>query len=125
MEILRGQIYWTNLGSGVGSEQTGKRPVLVIQNNAGNKFSPTVIIAPITDGLKRYLPTHAEIKFDQEVGLGKGSVVLLEQVRTIDKTRIGDYIGTLSPENMSLVNHCIIISLGLVNVILGTKKAAQ
>ncbi|AOZ91605.1 type II toxin-antitoxin system PemK/MazF family toxin [Paenibacillus crassostreae] len=126
MPILRGQIYWTDLGKGIGSEQAGHRPVLIIQNNEGNRYSPTVIVAPITDAQKKYLPTHARVTLEQELaGIKKNSVVLLEQPRTIDKKRLGYYIGTLSPENMSLVDDCILISLGLVGVTVSTKKATQ
>ena len=93
----RGDMYYANLGKGVGSEQEGYRPVVIIQNNVGNRFSPTVIIAAITSkvGVKPRLPTHYFI--DSEDGLELPSVILMEQLRTIDKHRLGKYIGHLKP----------------------------
>lgn len=93
----RGDMYYANLGKGVGSEQEGYRPVVIIQNNVGNRFSPTVIIAAITSkvGVKPRLPTHYFI--DSEDGLEQPSVILMEQLRTIDKHRLGKYIGHLKP----------------------------
>ncbi|ARE60606.1 type II toxin-antitoxin system PemK/MazF family toxin [Acutalibacter muris] len=93
----RGDMYYANLGKGVGSEQEGYRPVVIIQNNVGNRFSPTVIIAAITSkvGVKPRLPTHYFI--DSEDGLEQPSVILMEQLHTIDKHRLGKYIGHLKP----------------------------
>ena len=90
---LRGDMYYADLGRGIGSEQEGYRPVVIIQNNVGNKHSPTVIIASITSktGVKAKLPTHYYI--DAEDGLELPSVVLLEQLRTVDKRRLGNFIG--------------------------------
>lgn len=95
-KILRGDMFYANLGRGIGSEQKGYRPVLVIQNDVGNKFSPTVIVASITSrvGIKAKLPTHYFI--NTEDGLQAPSIILLEQIRTIDKKRLDSYIGHLS-----------------------------
>ena len=100
------------LGRGIGSEQKGYRPVLVIQNDVGNKFSPTVIVASITSrvGIKAKLPTHYFI--NTEDGLQAPSIILLEQIRTIDKKRLDSYIGHLSQKNIDGVNEAILISLG-------------
>lgn len=91
-KILRGDMFYANLGRGIGSEQKGYRPVLVIQNDVGNKFSPTVIVASITSrvGIKAKLPTHYFI--NTEDGLQAPSIILLEQIRTIDKKRLDSYI---------------------------------
>ncbi len=101
----------------VGSEQGGLRPVLVIQNDIGNRFSPTVIVAAITSQIeKSKLPTHVELSA-KEFGLARNSVVLLEQVRTIDKRRIQQKLGRLDMETMELVNKALAISMGLVNIL--------
>ena len=97
-EIRRGDIYHANLNPVVGSEQGGYRPVLVIQNNRGNKHSPTVVVAAITSRPKHKMPTHVPLK--GIVGLEKDSVVLLEQLRTIDKKHLDDYVGTLDRQQM-------------------------
>lgn len=111
-KILRGDMFYANLGRGIGSEQKGYRPVLVIQNDIGNKFSPTVIVASITSrvGIKAKLPTHYFI--NTEDGLQSPSVILLEQIRTIDKKRLDSFIGHLSQKNIECVNAAILISLG-------------
>lgn len=111
-KILRGDMFYANLGRGIGSEQKGYRPVLVIQNDVGNKFSPTVIVASITSrvGIKAKLPTHYFI--NTEDGLQSPSVILLEQIRTIDKKRLDSFIGHLSQKNIECVNAAILISLG-------------
>jgi len=97
----------------VGSEQGGIRPVLIVQNDVGNRYSPTVIAAAITSRMgKTKLPTHIDIYADR-VGLAKDSVVLLEQVRTIDKQRLGEKMGHLDVETMNAVDDAISISLGL------------
>lgn len=114
---LRGGMYYANLETGVGSEQNGHRPVVIIQNNVGNKYSPTVIVAAITAkvGVKAKLPTHYYI--GAEDGLELPSIVLLEQLRTIDKKRLEGYIGQLSPMHIDGINHALAISLDLVHKI--------
>lgn len=109
--INRGDIYFANLNPVVGSEQGGMRPVVVLQNNTGNKHSSTVITAPITSQIKPQLPTH--LLLSETSGLHEGSLVLLEQVRTIDKQRLGQYIGFLSRNTMSAINAALALSLGL------------
>ena len=109
--ILRGDIYYADLRPVVGSEQGGVRPVLIIQNDIGNKHSPTVIAAAITSRLgKAKLPTHIELP--SAYGLAKDSVILLEQIRTLDKRRLKERIGELPPATMTRVNRAILISLG-------------
>lgn len=113
MEIKRGDIIYADLSPVVGSEQGGIRPVLVIQNNIGNKFSTTIIIAAITAKIdKAKLPTHVEIKA-ADYGLAKDSVVLLEQIRTIDKERIKEKIGHFDDLMMEKVENALRISLNL------------
>ncbi len=113
MTIRRGDIYYADLSPVVGSEQGGVRPVLIVQNDVGNKFSPTVIAAAITSRMgKTKLPTHIDIMAER-VGLQKDSVVLLEQVRTIDKQRLGEKMGHLDNETMNAVDDAITISFGL------------
>lgn len=113
--IKRGELYYADLSPVVGSEQGGVRPVLVVQNDVGNKFSPTIIAAAITSRInKARLPTHIELKA-VEYGLVKDSVVLLEQIRTIDKQRLKERIGELPPTTMKNVNEALLISLGFVN----------
>ena len=97
-EIRRGDIYYADLSPVVGSEQGGIRPVLVIQNNTGNAYSPTVIVAAVTSKPKTKLPTHVILR--DRKGLEKNSVVLLEQVRTIDKSRLREYVGILDRQQM-------------------------
>ncbi len=113
MIIRRGDIYYADLSPVIGSEQGGVRPVLIVQNDVGNKYSPTIIAAAITSQInKAKLPTHIEI--DAETfGLTKDSVVLLEQVRTIDKQRLKDKIGRMDEGLMSKVNDALSISFGL------------
>lgn len=114
MIVKRGDIYYANLSPVVGSEQGGHRPVLVIQNDVGNKYSPTVIVAAITSQIsKAKLPTHVEISAKQ-FNLDKDSVILLEQLRTIDKRRLKEKITHLSEEVMAKVDEAIRISLGLI-----------
>lgn len=112
-EIYRGDMYYADLNPVVGSEQGGVRPVLVIQNNTGNRYSPTVIVAAMSGKTteKANLPTHYKILARD--GLKDDSLVLLEQLRTIDKRRLNDFIGQLGQKDMEQVNHCLIISLGL------------
>ena len=111
----RGELYYADLGRGVGSEQEGRRPVAIIQNDVGNKHSPTVIVAAITTKTagKRKLPTHYEI--GTEHGMKVPSLVLLEQIRTIDKHRLENRIGRLSSKQIKELNHDLAISVGLIN----------
>lgn len=116
LNVKRGDVYFADLSPVVGSEQGGQRPVLIVQNDVGNKYSPTVIVAAITAKItKAKLPTHVEIH-KEDVGLIKDSVVLLEQVRTIDKKRLIQKLGTLSPELMEKVDLALSISMGLYKV---------
>ena len=111
--IKRGDIFYADLSPVIGSEQGGLRPVLIIQNDVGNKYSPTVIAAAITSQTgKARLPTHINIA-GGSVGLSKDSVILLEQVRTIDKRRLREHMGRLDDEHMLLVNEAIAVSFGL------------
>ena len=113
--VRRGEIYYADLSPVVGSEQGGMRPVLVVQNDVGNKYSPTVIVSAITSQInKAKLPTHIELPASAN-GLNRDSVVLLEQLRTIDKSRLHDLIGQVSPEGMQKINDAMSISLGLGN----------
>ena len=115
VEVKRGYIFFADLSPVVGSEQGGVRPVLVVQNDVGNKNSPTVIIAAITSQIdKAKLPTHVEIEA-KEYGLEKDSVILLEQIRTIDKQRLQDKVTELDERVMQKVNQAIKISLGLID----------
>ena len=111
--IRRGEIYYADLSPVVGSEQGGVRPVLIVQNDVGNKFSPTVIAAAITSQVdKNNLPTHIQVDVES-CGLAKDSVVLLEQVRTIDKQRLREKMGSLDNGDMGKVNHALSVSFGL------------
>jgi mRNA interferase MazF len=113
--VKRGDVYFADLSPVVGSEQGGVRPVLVIQNDIGNRFSPTVIVAAITAQIqKAKLPTHVEIDA-KSYGFDRDSVILLEQIRTIDKQRLTDKITHLDEEMMDKVNEAIQISLGLID----------
>ena len=110
--IRRGELYYADLNPVVGSEQGGIRPVLVLQNDVGNKYSPTIIAAATTSRLtKAKLPTHIELDKHQSP-LAKNSIVLLEQIRTIDKSRIKEKIGELSPEIMHQIDNALLVSLG-------------
>ena len=111
--VKRGDIYYADLSPVVGSEQGGVRPVLIIQNDVGNKYSPTVIAAAITSRInKAKMPTHIEL-CAREYGLNKDSVILLEQIRTIDKKRLREKTGRLDDALMSRVNDALSISFGL------------
>lgn len=113
MSVKRGDIYYADLSPVIGSEQGGLRPVLIVQNDIGNKYSPTVIAAAITSRMgKSRLPTHIDI-FADKVGLAKDSVILLEQIRTIDKKRLKEKMGHLDDSIMNAVNDAITISFGL------------
>lgn len=113
MEVCRGDIYYADLSPVVGSEQGGVRPVVIIQNNVGNKYSPTVIVAAITSKImKNWLPTHIKL-VAEECGLPKNSTILLEQIRTLDKSRLGIKIGEISHGNMAKIDTAIAVSCGL------------
>ena len=113
-DIKRGELYYADLSPVVGSEQGGVRPVIIIQNDVGNKDSPTIIAAAITSQInKAKIPTHIELNA-LEFGLPKDSVVLLEQLRTLDKRRLKEKIGTLTLNKMKMVDTALLISLGFV-----------
>ena len=111
--VKRGDIFYADLSPVVGSEQGGTRPVLIVQNDTGNKHSPTVIAAAITSQTgKARLPTHIELNA-QSVGLSRDSVILLEQIRTIDKSRLRERMGKLDENTMTKVDNAIAVSFGL------------
>jgi mRNA interferase MazF len=111
--VRRGDIFYADLNPVIGSEQGGIRPVLVVQNDVGNKYSPTVIIAAITSQIdKAKLPTHIELQ-SEDYGLEKDSVILLEQLRTIDKRRLKEKITILDQDTMVKVDEALKVSLGL------------
>lgn len=111
--VKRGDIYYADLSPVVGSEQGGMRPVLIVQNDTGNRHSPTVIAAAITSQVgKARLPTHIELSA-RSYGLSRDSVILLEQMRTLDKSRLRERMGRLDGETMDRVNSAIAVSLGL------------
>lgn len=115
MIVKRGDVYYADLSPVVGSEQGGVRPVLIIQNDIGNRFSPTVIVAAITAQIqKAKLPTHVEIDGEMH-GFDRDSVILLEQIRTIDKQRLTDKITQLDSETMRKVDDALQISVGLID----------
>ena len=115
MDINRGEIYYADLSPVVGSEQGGVRPVLVVQNDVGNKYSPTVIVAAITSQLsKAKLPTHIELD-KESYNLPKDSVVLLEQIRTLDKRRLKEKVSSLDNMAMQKVDFAILVSFGLTH----------
>lgn len=118
MTVKRGDIYYADLSPVVGSEQGGVRPVLIVQNDVGNRYSPTVIAAAITSKMgKNRLPTHIDVYADRfgtdRGGLAKDSVILLEQIRTIDKKRLGEKMGHLDDTVMAAVDNAISVSFGL------------
>lgn len=109
--IKRGELYYADLSPVVGSEQGGVRPVLIVQNDVGNRYSPTIIAVAVTSQMnKAKLPTHIEL--DTTCGLPKDSVILTEQVRTLDKRRLKDRIGILDDKAMERVNNALLVSLG-------------
>ncbi len=111
--VKRGDIYYADLSPVVGSEQGGMRPVLIVQNDTGNRHSPTVIAAAITSQMgKAKLPTHIELSA-QSYGLSRDSVILLEQIRTIDKSRLRERMGKLDNDTMTKVDNAIAVSFGL------------
>ncbi len=125
MTIKRGDIYYADLSPVVGSEQGGLRPVLIVQNDVGNKYSPTVIAAAITSQLaKAKLPTHIDVNADH-YGLAKDSVILLEQIRTIDKKRLREKMGHLDDGVMLKVNDAINISFGLSSEAIKSQKQSH
>lgn len=107
-EVKKGQIFLADLNPVQGSEQGGVRPVVVIQNNIGNKFSPTVIVAAITGKLKKDIPTHVKLN---SLGLTKESTVLLEQIRTIDKSRLIERIGKTTDEELKIIEEALRVSV--------------
>lgn len=116
MGIKRGDIFYADLNPVIGSEQGGTRPVLIVQNEIGNQYSPTTIVAAITSQVsKAKLPTHIELKCDT-CGLEKDSVILTEQIRTIDKKRLKQKVSSLDEETMDKVNKALEISLGLLEL---------
>ena len=113
MNVKRGEIYYADLSPVIGSEQGGIRPVLIIQNDVGNRYSPTVIAAAITSQRdKTKLPTHISVEAS-DCGLAKDSIVLLEQVRTIDKQRLKERMGSLDITSMGMVDKALSVSFGL------------
>lgn len=112
MKVKRGEIYYADLSPVIGSEQAGVRPVLIVQNDVGNKFSPTIIAIAITSKQKVKLPTHIEIE-GTKYGLDKDSVILAEQIRTLDKKRLREKVGKVDDETMEKVKRAIEISFGI------------
>ncbi len=111
LKIRRGDVFFADLREGVGSEQRGNHPVVVIQNNTGNRYSPNVIVASITSKVgKRNLPTHVFLSAGNG-GLPKDSIVLLEDIQTISKTRLREHLGTLATSVMKTIDRCIMVSL--------------
>ena len=113
MTVRRGEIYYADLSPVIGSEQGGMRPVLIVQNDVGNKYSPTVIAAITSQKYKTRLPTHISVNADN-CGLQKDSVVLLEQVRTLDKQRLKERMGNLPDSEMNKINKALSVSFGLL-----------
>lgn len=118
--MMRGDVYFADLKGNYGSEQGGYRPVVIIQNDIGNKYSPTVIVAILTTKIKKSnMPTHVFVT--KEEGMPEDSVILLEQIRTLDKRRLKNYITTLDDKKMREIDAAIMISLGIV----GTNRVAE
>lgn len=116
MQIRKGEVYYADLTPVIGCEQGGVRPVVVIQNNVGNRHSPTVIVAAVTSRTgKHQLPTHIKLEGSFQ-GLHRDSMILLEQVRTIDRSRLREYIGQLGEMTMQRVDRAIAVSFGLVDL---------
>ena len=113
--VKKGDLFFADLSPVVGSEQGGIRPVLVVQNDVGNKYSPTIIVAAITSQTKTKLPTHVQLNATQG-GLSKDSIVLLEQLRTIDKQRLRERIGTLNEKLIPDIEKALSISLGIADM---------
>ncbi|MCL1952849.1 MAG: type II toxin-antitoxin system PemK/MazF family toxin [Oscillospiraceae bacterium] len=124
MTVKRGDIFYADLSPVVGSEQGGIRPVLIVQNDVGNKFSPTVIAAAITSQkYKTDLPTHIKVDADGS-GLARDSIVLLEQVRTLDKRRLKERMGNLEARDMQRVDRALSVSLGIAGTSMGASTGA-
>lgn len=124
MEIKRGDIYYADLNPTIGCEQGGVRPVLIIQNNVGNHFSPTVIAAAITSRRKKDMPTH--VLLDEEgTRLFSDSRIMLEQVRTIDRERLKEYVGSANAATMQYVDHAIAVSFGLDELLAQQEEAEK
>ena len=114
--VRRGQIYWVDFVGGVGSTQNGIRPAVIVSNNVGNKYSPVIIVSPLTTKLsKKPLPTHIKIDDYKRAGLNKESQILAEQIITVSKEQVGEYIGSLEQGTMDKLNRALSISLELVN----------
>lgn len=114
-KIKRGDIYYVQLSPVMGSEQGGLRPAVIVQNDIGNKYSPTVIVVPITSKMsKAKLPTHVQIHKDSQNGLETDSVILTEQIRTIDKQRLKEHIGVISKETLEKIDNALKISLHIM-----------
>ncbi len=111
MIIKRGDVFYADLDPIIGSEQGGIRPVLVVQNNVGNKYSPTVVVLPISSAKKTKIPTHIRI-FGSKM-LPKNSVIMAEQIRTIDRDRLKNYVGSIGLEIMGKVDNALKISVGV------------
>ena len=111
--VKRGDVYYADLNPVIGSEQNGHRPIIVIQNDMGNLYSPTTIVAMVTSSQKKKLPTHVHV-IDEGSGLSDDSIIMLEQIRTIDKQRLGSMIGHVSDETMELIEDAALCSLGIV-----------
>ena len=110
-QIRRGDIYYADLNPVIGSEQGDTRPVLVVQNNVGNKHSPTVVVVPLTSSKKAFLPTH--VKVSRMGGLRADSTALTEQVRTLDRSRFEGYIGRISDDTQAAIDYALTVSVGL------------
>lgn len=112
--VERGEIYLANLECGIGREQKGIRPVVIIQNDVGNRHSPTTIIAPVSSKIeKKHLPTHIQIH--KRHGINKESIVMLEQIRVIDKARLIEKIDILTEKEILMMNKAMLISVGIIN----------
>lgn len=112
--VKKGDVYYADFEPGIGSEQAGRRPIVVIQNDIGNKHSPTTIVAMITSKHKKPLPTHVTVS-ENVSGLPFESTVMLEQIRTVDKRRLGDQVGHLNDETMKQIDIAAQISLDIKN----------
>lgn len=114
--VKRGDVYYVDFGEGYGSEQGGVRPAVIVQNNVGNKYSPTVIVAPMTSRRsKSPLPTHVYLSAEA-CGLSKDSIVLMEQIRTFDKVKLLKKVGSLKNDDMYKINHALQVSFGICTV---------
>lgn len=121
----RGELYYADLETGVGSEQRGPRPVIIIQNNTGNRHSPTVIVAAVTSWKPQKPPLPTHFRIGAEAGLDSPSIALTEQLRTLDKQRLGDYIGQLDEEQTAKLDHALAVSLALERTLPTSARAVQ